>query len=45
MVAKFVHEIREQLEKANRQSPLEVVLDGLTPTRRAQARVLARREL
>jgi hypothetical protein len=38
MVAKFVHEIREQLDKANRQSPLEVVLDGLTHRRGAHKR-------
>jgi hypothetical protein len=31
--ANDVHEIREQLGKANRQSPLEVVLDGLTHRR------------
>ncbi len=30
-----VHEIREQLDKVNRQSPLEVVLDGLTHRRGA----------
>jgi hypothetical protein len=30
-----VREIREQLEKANRQSPLEVALDGLTHRRGA----------
>jgi hypothetical protein len=30
-----VREIREQLEKVNRQSPLEVVLDGLTHRRGA----------
>jgi hypothetical protein len=28
-----VHEIREQLDKANRQSPIEVLLDGLTHRR------------
>jgi len=33
-----VHEIREQLDKANRQSPLEVVLDGLTHRRGAHRR-------
>jgi hypothetical protein len=33
-----VHEIREQLDKANRQSPLEVVLDGLTHRRGAHKR-------
>jgi hypothetical protein len=33
-----VHEIREQLEKVNRQSPLEVVLDGLTHRRGAHRR-------
>jgi hypothetical protein len=30
-----VHEIREQLDRVNRQSPLEVVLDGLTHRRGA----------
>jgi len=30
-----VHEIREQLDRANRQSPLEVLLDGLTHRRGA----------
>ena len=30
-----VHEIREQLEQANRQSPVEVLLDGLTHRRGA----------
>ena len=33
-----VHQIREQLDKANRQSPLEVVLDGLTHRRGAHKR-------
>lgn len=33
-----VREIREQLDKANRQSPLEVVLDGLTHRRGAHKR-------
>jgi hypothetical protein len=33
-----MHEIREQLDKANRQSPLEVVLDGLTHRRGAHRR-------
>lgn len=33
-----VHEIREQLDKVNRQSPLEVVLDGLTHRRGAHKR-------
>lgn len=33
-----VREIREQLDKANRQSPLEVVLDGLTHRRGAHRR-------
>jgi hypothetical protein len=33
-----VRQIREQLEKANRQSPLEVVLDGLTHRRGAHKR-------
>jgi hypothetical protein len=33
-----VHEIRDQLDKANRQSPLEVVLDGLTHRRGAHKR-------
>jgi hypothetical protein len=28
-----VREIREQLDKANRQSPVEVLLDGLTHRR------------
>jgi hypothetical protein len=30
-----IHEIREQLDKVNRRSPLEVVLDGLTHRRGA----------
>jgi hypothetical protein len=30
-----IHQIREQLDKANRRSPLEVVLDGLTHRRGA----------
>jgi len=33
-----VHEIREQLDRVNRQSPLEVVLDGLTHRRGAHKR-------
>jgi hypothetical protein len=33
-----VHQIRDQLDKANRQSPLEVVLDGLTHRRGAHKR-------
>ena len=33
-----IHEIREQLDKVNRQSPLEVVLDGLTHRRGAHRR-------
>jgi hypothetical protein len=33
-----VREIREQLEKVNRKSPLEVVLDGLTHRRGAHKR-------
>jgi hypothetical protein len=33
--AEDVREIREQLEKVNRKSPLEVVLDGLTHRRGA----------
>jgi hypothetical protein len=33
-----VHQIREQLDKANRQSPVEVVLDGLTHRRGAHKR-------
>jgi len=33
-----VRQIREQLDKANRQSPLEVVLDGLTHRRGAHKR-------
>ena len=33
-----VRQIREQLEKANRRSPLEVVLDGLTHRRGAHKR-------
>jgi hypothetical protein len=33
-----VKEIREQLDKANRQSPLEVILDGLTHRRGAHKR-------
>lgn len=33
-----VHEIREQLDRVNRQSPLEVVLDGLTHRRGAHRR-------
>ena len=30
-----VHQIREQLERTNRQSPIEVLLDGLTHRRGA----------
>jgi hypothetical protein len=37
-VSNDVKEIREQLDKANRQSPLEVVLDGLTHRRGAHKR-------
>ena len=33
-----VRQVREQLDKANRQSPLEVVLDGLTHRRGAHKR-------
>jgi hypothetical protein len=33
-----VHQIREQLERANRQSPIEVLLDGLTHRRGAHKR-------
>lgn len=33
-----VHEIRDQLNKANRQSPVEVLLDGLTHRRGAHKR-------
>ena len=33
-----IREIREQLDKANRRSPLEVVLDGLTHRRGAHKR-------
>lgn len=33
-----VRQIREQLDKANRQSPLEVALDGLTHRRGAHKR-------
>jgi hypothetical protein len=33
-----IRQVREQLEKANRQSPLEVVLDGLTHRRGAHKR-------
>jgi hypothetical protein len=33
-----IRQIREQLDKANRQSPLEVVLDGLTHRRGAHKR-------
>jgi hypothetical protein len=33
-----VHEIREQLDQANRQSPVEVLLDGLTHRRGAHRR-------
>ena len=33
-----VHKIREQLDQANRQSPVEVLLDGLTHRRGAHKR-------
>ena len=33
-----VREIREQVDKANRQSPVEVLLDGLTHRRGAHKR-------
>ena len=33
-----VHKIRDQLEQANRQSPVEVLLDGLTHRRGAHKR-------
>ena len=33
-----IHELREQLDKANRQSPIEVVLNGLTHRRGAHRR-------
>ena len=33
-----VRQIREQLDKANRQSPVEVLLDGLTHRRGAHKR-------
>jgi hypothetical protein len=33
-----IHEIREQLDRANRQSPIEVVLNGLTHRRGAHKR-------
>jgi hypothetical protein len=33
-----IRHVREQLDKANRQSPLEVVLDGLTHRRGAHKR-------
>jgi hypothetical protein len=33
-----VHQIREQLDQANRQSPIEVLLDGLTHRRGAHKR-------
>jgi hypothetical protein len=36
--AEDVREIREQLDKVNRRSPLEVVLDGLTHRRGAHKR-------
>jgi hypothetical protein len=36
--AEDVREIREQLDKVNRKSPLEVVLDGLTHRRGAHKR-------
>ena len=36
--ANDLHEVRDQLDKANRQSPLEVVLDGLTHRRGAHKR-------
>jgi hypothetical protein len=38
MTTDDVRQIREQLDKANRQSPLEVVLDGLTHRRGAHKR-------
>ena len=37
-VAEDAKEIREQLERANRRSPIEVVLDGLTHRRGAHRR-------
>ena len=37
-VADDAQEIREQLERANRRSPVEVVLDGLTHRRGAHRR-------
>jgi hypothetical protein len=33
-----IHQVREELEKANRQSPVEVLLDGLTHRRCAHRR-------
>lgn len=33
-----IHQIREQLDKSNRQSPVEVLLDGLTHRRGAHKR-------
>jgi hypothetical protein len=33
-----IHQVREELEKANRQSPVEVLLDGLTHRRGAHRR-------
>jgi hypothetical protein len=33
-----IHQVREELEKANRQSPVEVLLDGLTHRRGAHKR-------
>jgi hypothetical protein len=33
-----IHHVREELEKANRQSPVEVLLDGLTHRRGAHRR-------
>ena len=33
-----IHEIREQLDRANRQSPIEVLLNGLTHRRGAHKR-------
>jgi hypothetical protein len=38
MTTDDVRQIREQLDKANRQSPLEVLLDGLTHRRGAHKR-------
>jgi hypothetical protein len=33
-----IHELREQLDRANRQSPIEVLLNGLTHRRGAHRR-------